>query len=150
MKYYIAYGSNLSVEQMAHRCPDARIVGKATIKDYKLVFRLHATIEPEPGSTVPVLIWSISQRDEERLDRYEGVPTYYEKQLMPVNVTPLSGGKSRKITGMVYIMCIGRPLIPPRLEYNYTILNGYRRFGFNSDKLLDAYSEAFMSEPPAM
>ncbi len=27
MKYYIAYGSNLSVEQMAHRCPDARIAG---------------------------------------------------------------------------------------------------------------------------
>lgn len=26
-KYYIAYGSNLSVEQMAQRCPDARIVG---------------------------------------------------------------------------------------------------------------------------
>ena len=28
-KYYIAYGSNLSVEQMAVRCPDARVVGNA-------------------------------------------------------------------------------------------------------------------------
>lgn len=26
-KYYIAYGSNLSVEQMAYRCPDAKIAG---------------------------------------------------------------------------------------------------------------------------
>ena len=25
--YYIAYGSNLSEEQMAYRCPDARITG---------------------------------------------------------------------------------------------------------------------------
>ena len=45
-KKYIAYGSNLSVRQMAHRCPDARIIGMAAIQDWKLVFRTHATIEP--------------------------------------------------------------------------------------------------------
>ena len=30
-KYYIAYGSNLSVEQMADRCPDAKIAGQAVL-----------------------------------------------------------------------------------------------------------------------
>lgn len=30
-KYYIAYGSNLSVEQMAYRCPDAKIAGQAVL-----------------------------------------------------------------------------------------------------------------------
>ena len=34
-KKYIAYGSNLSVRQMAHRCPDARIIGMAAIQDWK-------------------------------------------------------------------------------------------------------------------
>ena len=48
-KKYIAYGSNLSVRQMAHRCPDARIIGMAAIQDWKLVFRTHATIEPAAG-----------------------------------------------------------------------------------------------------
>ena len=37
-KYYIAYGSNLSVEQMAQRCPDARIVGQAVLEDWELAF----------------------------------------------------------------------------------------------------------------
>ncbi len=30
-KFYLAYGSNLNVEQMRFRCPDARIVGTAEI-----------------------------------------------------------------------------------------------------------------------
>ena len=56
MSLYIAYGSNLSIQQMAHRCPDARVAGKAILPDWKLVFKLHATIEPGRGYTVPVLI----------------------------------------------------------------------------------------------
>ncbi|HAE80882.1 MAG TPA: gamma-glutamylcyclotransferase, partial [Lachnoclostridium sp.] len=31
-KKYIAYGSNLSVEQMAFRCPEAKIIGMAAIQ----------------------------------------------------------------------------------------------------------------------
>ena len=62
-RYYISYGSNLSVEQMAHRCPDAKVVGMAAIRDWKLVFRVHANIEPCAGRVVPVLIWEISGKD---------------------------------------------------------------------------------------
>ena len=32
-RFYIAYGSNLSVEQMAYRCPDAEIAGMAALKE---------------------------------------------------------------------------------------------------------------------
>ncbi len=32
---YVAYGSNLSVEQMALRCPDAKMIGTGKIRDYK-------------------------------------------------------------------------------------------------------------------
>lgn len=39
MKYYIAYGSNLSVKQMAHRCPDARIAGQAVLEGWELLFK---------------------------------------------------------------------------------------------------------------
>ena len=31
-RYYIAYGSNLSVEQMRHRTPKAKIVGTAVLR----------------------------------------------------------------------------------------------------------------------
>lgn len=71
-RYYIAYGSNLSVEQMAVRCPDAKVAGMAVLKDWKLAFKVHATIEPCGGRVVPVLVWEISGKDEKNLDRYEG------------------------------------------------------------------------------
>ena len=32
-RYYIAYGSNLNIGQMQWRCPDARIIGTAEMKD---------------------------------------------------------------------------------------------------------------------
>lgn len=39
MKYYVAYGSNLNREQMAHRCPDAKLVGTGVLSNYEMVFR---------------------------------------------------------------------------------------------------------------
>ena len=71
-KYYIAYGSNLSVEQMAYRCPDAKIAGQAVLAGWELLFRGCATIAPNPKKNTPVLVWEISERDEENLDLYEG------------------------------------------------------------------------------
>ena len=50
-KYYIAYGSNLSVEQMADRCPDAKIVGQAVLAGWELLFRGCATSEEEHTSS---------------------------------------------------------------------------------------------------
>jgi len=38
-KYYIAYGSNLNVQQMRYRCPGARVVGTSVIKDYQLLYK---------------------------------------------------------------------------------------------------------------
>ena len=38
-RYYIAYGSNLNVQQMRWRCPNARIIGTSELKDYRLMFK---------------------------------------------------------------------------------------------------------------
>ena len=38
-RYYIAYGSNLSVEQMRHRTPKAKIVGTAVLRGWRLLFK---------------------------------------------------------------------------------------------------------------
>ena len=99
-KKYIAYGSNLSVEQMAFRCPEAKIIGMAAIQNWKLVFRTHATIEPAVGRVVPVLIWEITDRDEKNLDLYEGFPSYYFKQDMTVTMTDLDGKNPQEITSV--------------------------------------------------
>ena len=90
---YVAYGSNLSVEQMALRCPDAKMIGTGKIRDYKLVFRFHADIEKCKGAYVPVLVWKISEVDEKRLDIYEGVSSgYYHQEEVKVlmDKTPIN------------------------------------------------------------
>lgn len=150
MRYYIAYGSNMNVAQMARRCPDATPVGIATLNDYKLVFRVHATIEPEPGSQVPVLVWRISDRDEASLDRYEGYPKYYYKEHLTVTARSLRTGKIKDLPVMVYIMDadgLGRDITPPTPEYYLTIKDGYKRFGFDKDILNDALYDSINYDP---
>ena len=137
-KYYIAYGSNMSVEQMKIRCPDAVPVGTAVLRGWRLVFRLHATIEPEAGCEVPVVIWAVSGRDERNLDHYEGFPNYYHKKTLPVNVKFFEHGKRETVDAMVYIMNDGRPAEMPLISYFDVIEEGYQRFGFNKDILREA------------
>ena len=38
-RLYIAYGSNLNLEQMKRRCPTAEVVGTAELRNWRLWFR---------------------------------------------------------------------------------------------------------------
>ena len=38
-RFYLAYGSNLSLERMKSRCPDAVALGTAVIPGYRLLFK---------------------------------------------------------------------------------------------------------------
>lgn len=145
--YYIAYGSNLSEEQMAHRCPDARIVGMAALWDWRLIFKVHADIVPSKGRVVPVLIWEISEKDERNLDAYEGYPSYYTKRVLDVTMTDFKGKNPKEIQAMVYVMTDSHnELIPPMKGYYGVLAKGYERFGFNQTMLRDALREARESE----
>ena len=42
---YIAYGSNMVKEQMAYRCPGAKLIGTGYLPNHRLAFYLHATVE---------------------------------------------------------------------------------------------------------
>ena len=100
----IAYGSNLNLQQMARRCPTAKVYGKGMVRDYRLLFKgtpgnAYATIEPFKGGKVPVLVWELKPEDEQALDFYEGFPSFYYKKDLKVE---LEGGE--KVTAMVYIM----------------------------------------------
>ena len=80
---YIAYGSNMVQEQMAFRCPDAKLIGMGYLEGARLEFYLHATVERtgKKRNRVPVAVWEISRADEISLDRYEGVAGgYYTKE----------------------------------------------------------------------
>lgn len=129
-KLYLAYGSNLNLGQMAHRCPDSQVAGKAELPGYRLLFRggqhnAHATIEEAEGRTVPVLLWKVSVRDEALLDRYEGYPYYYDKVQIPVELD----GKT--VSAMAYVMQPGFDLNNPSPSYLHTIREGYQAAGFD-------------------
>ena len=126
---YIAYGSNMVEEQMAYRCPNARLIGMGQLPNHRLEFYLHATVERSRahGASVPVAVWEIDADDERSLDRYEGFPTYYTKHRRRVLMDDGS-----EIEGMVYIMNMIRPQ-PPTASYYNGIHAAYQKLGLSSE-----------------
>ena len=83
---YFAYGSNINLDQMRYRCPDATVYGQAVLDNYDLRFRGSgvATVEPKEGACVYGLLWELTDKCEASLDRYEGYPRLYTKQTLEV------------------------------------------------------------------
>ena len=132
---YLAYGSNINLEQMAFRCPHSKVIGTAEIKDYELEFRGVATIVPKEGATVPILVWDLDKRDLPSMNRYEGYPRLYCQEILDFQVD----GKTKK--GMAYLMNYGEKAVPSRRYYN-TILQGYRENGLDVSYLKQAFDNA--------
>ena len=142
-RYYIAYGSNLNIAQMRRRCPRSKVVGTAVLKDYELLFKgsmtgAYLTIEPKEGSEVPVAVWTVTPKDEEALDRYEGCPDFYYKKEMTIEVEETESGIKSMKTVFVYIMHEYRTLGIPSIYYINTCLEGYNKFGFDRKPLFNA------------
>lgn len=115
-KLYFAYGSNLDLNQMAYRCPDAKVVEPVTLDNYELLFRGCATIAPKEGSVVHGLIWEITPQCERTLNLYEGFPAFYDKE--QITVRTKSG---KQITVMAYVMTEKykeEPALPSPSYYN--------------------------------
>ncbi len=84
---YFAYGSNLSVRQMALRCPDAADPRPAVLSDHDWLIneRGVATVEPFAGSQVHGVLWQVSDHDLATLDSAEGVPVRYRRDRLTVH-----------------------------------------------------------------
>lgn len=142
-RYYAAYGSNLNAEQMRSRCPDARVIGTAELDGWRLLFKesisgFYLTIEQEESSRVPVAVWKVSETDEDRLDRFEGVPRCYYKKELVLGIKGIKSGKIRRRRVFLYIMHEERPLGLPTRRYVTTCAQGYHDFGFDLAVLDDA------------
>lgn len=136
-KIYLAYGSNMSVEQMAHRCPEAKLLKVTVLPGFRLAFtgapnRSYATIQKDDTRQVPVLLWEISQTDEASLDRYEDYPNFYGKAEIELN------GQ----TVMYYYMVEQYGLGLPSDEYYNIIAAAYDKFDFDKTILETALKES--------
>ena len=148
-RLYIAYGSNLNLPQMAQRCPTARPVGTAELKNHELLFRGArrggvATVEPREGSVVPVLVWALKPKDEAALDRYEGYPCLYGKRMLDIEAN------GSAVSAMIYVMTPGRGAGYPSEYYLDVIAQGYKSAGFDLGILYAAVerTEEIMAEEP--
>lgn len=148
MKYYLAYGSNLSVEQMLVRCPDAVYVGYGWLEDRRLVFRRsYLTVEPKARCRTPVLIWQVSSEDEKALDRYEGWPRFYRKETVSLEAFSfINGAEIGTVDAFLYVMNDGFPMSRPTERYWNVCAEGYRRFGFDLRILEKALEQVCRAE----
>ena len=124
-KIFAAYGSNMNLEQMLHRCPGAKVTGTGEVENYKLTFRGRgngvANIERGQGSTVPIVLWEITARCQKALDIYEGYPRLYVKR--DIEVVTQKG----VVIAMAYVMRKEYERLPakPSQYYLDIISEGY-------------------------
>ena len=138
---YIAYGSNMNIEQMAFRCPASKIVGNGRLYGWKLVFNTHADIIPtgNQSDSVPVVVWEIAPQDWRMLDRYEGFPRYYVKEEIE---TYMENGAVE--TCIAYVMAEGRKgYMPPYKDYFEVILTGCNENHIDVQYLYEAVNESY-------
>ena len=95
---YAAYGSNMDPVQMAERCPHSPQRGTGWLEGWRLTFGGEdigwegalATVVEEAGQRVFVVLYELSEHDEQALDRWDGATLgYYDK--IRVRVATLDG-----------------------------------------------------------
>ena len=145
-RLYVAYGSNLNVEQMRWRCPGARIIGTGELRDWRLLYKgsrtgSYLTLEPCPGRMVPVAVWEVTEEDERSLDRYEGFPHFYGKTELELPIRGIRSGRVKNRRCFVYLMQDGRRCGIPSKAYIQTCREGYESFGFDPSILSAALKD---------
>ena len=129
-QYYFGYGSNLSKEQMAIRCPESKYHDSGKLLDYSWLInaRGYASIKPSEGEFVLGEIFTLNQQDINYLDIYESVEEgMYLKSILSVQTS------KGPVDCLVYIASdnnIGKP----QKEYINRI-----NLGIKSANLPDSY-----------
>ncbi len=148
-KFYFGYGSNLNIQQMKMRCPDAEPVGVATLRGHKLIFRGVADIieTGDPKDEVKGAVWSVTDKCLKALDRYEGYPRLYGRKNYRVLLRD-GFGRRQTVTAFGYYMQGGR-LAQPSRSYWSCIMRGYYDFNIEpSQDLLKPNTNLSQGEDP--
>jgi gamma-glutamylcyclotransferase len=153
---YLGYGSNLWLHQMSTRCPNSTYLGIARLNNYRWIIndRGYANIvevlkssptssqnsaSPGKGSkgskysdVVFGLVYTLTPSDEARLDKNEGVPVAYTKEMLQCDFwssnTSHKVNTSKRPTStesmLVYIDRKRTTPDKPRKEYIYRMNQG--------------------------
>ncbi len=127
--YYFAYGSNLSKEQMAIRCPESEYLMPGELANHAWLIntRGYASVEPSKDDFVLGEIFRLSEQDIKFLDVYESVEEgMYTKETHSIQT------EEGSLDCLVYIatdQCKGMP----QLEYIARINAGIKSANLPND-----------------
>jgi gamma-glutamylcyclotransferase (GGCT)/AIG2-like uncharacterized protein YtfP len=84
---YFAYGADLCEPLLRRRCPDVRVIGRASLRGFSLAFAgtsktwggATLTLVPTEGSHVHGVVYLVSQLSLADLDRVQGCPRVYQR-----------------------------------------------------------------------
>lgn len=136
MRWYFAYGSNVSTATLVGRrglAPSDSRPG--TLAGYALTFDLPVgpgergvgNLRRDAGATVHGVVYLLNVADVERLDRTEGVPGGLYDKLDVTVVTPAGD-----VDAFTYVSPHRDPSRKPSLRYRDIILDGAREHGLAS------------------
>jgi len=139
---YFAYGSNLDDAQMRERCANARVLGRATLPNYALVFGgfshrwggAVASVVRAKGARVEGLLYALDGVDLRALDRFEGHPFAYERV---IKLVLDESGRRRRV--MTYLQPEDTfEAWAPQQSYFTVLWRAYGRLGFDFEPLARA------------
>ncbi len=137
MTHYFAYGSNMDPKQMASRCPGAVAFGSARLPDYELAFVWDspgwgggvATVIPSSGREVWGVLWDLTDKHVEALDRYEGVAAgAYVRDHVDVEA------ERGRMNALIYLATDTR-VKPPSARYLDALIRGATSFALPPDHI---------------
>ncbi len=146
-RYYLAYGSNLNLDEMMIRCESAKVIGKMTLDGMRLVFRgydcgyAYLTLEEDKNCSVELGIFEINDLDEKYLDMYEGYPELYRKEYLDISIN----GENTK--GLIYLMNDEFDYNMPANSYVYCCLRGFDDFNFDKETINEALQYTWKKMP---
>lgn len=106
MMHYFAYGANMDRTHMRSTAPGAVHLGAATLGAYRVAIARagYGTLVPDPQQVVYGILWRLTPRDEEALDRFEAVDRgVYRKGSLRVRAG------DREVEAMVYLAVDAAP-----------------------------------------
>lgn len=131
-----AYGSNMDWPQMKDRCPTARFVGIAALRDHRLAFTRRsvqrrcgvADAIPEQGKDVWGVVYEIDDVDVGRLDASEGyrpgrADNSYRREERHVF---MDDDDQKPMAAFTYIAIPQKDPPLPNAEYKQLIVSGAR------------------------
>jgi gamma-glutamylcyclotransferase (GGCT)/AIG2-like uncharacterized protein YtfP len=139
---YFAYGSNMDMSRLSTRGVNPITRSKGTLKNWKLKFNKKASagdwsfanIEPSEGDSVEGLVFDIKEGDLKLLDKFEGAPRHYRREILIVE------------TYTEEINCITYIAQPEHIVEGLLPQKDYIQFLINGSKLLSEEYQKMLNE----